>query len=183
MQHMVSDLLRYSRVGTRGGAFEATDCNEVLKEALENLKMVVDESHAEVSSGELPTVNADRSQLMELLQNLVGNAIKFRSDDPLRVRVAAERGDGEWLFSVRDNGIGMDPEQSERIFKLFYRVHGRRDYPGTGMGLAICRRIVERHGGKIWVQSAPGAGSTLYFTLPDMESRQAACVQPGDDGG
>lgn len=172
MQKMINDLLQYSRVGTRGNPPEPTDCNELLEKALQNLEVAIDESDAEVTCDELPTVQADESQLIQLFQNLVGNAIKFRSDDPPRVRIGARRKDGDWLFSVSDNGIGMEPEQADRIFKVFQRLHGRDKYPGTGIGLAVCKRIVERHGGDIWVDSEPGQGSTFYFTIPGEEAEE-----------
>ena len=166
MQQMINDLLQYSRVGTRGKPFRPTDCNEVIDKVLQNLEVAVDEAGAEISCGRLPTVEADESQLLQLFQNLVSNAIKFRSGAPPRVRIEAEKRENDWLFSVSDNGIGMEPGQADRIFKVFQRLHEREEYPGTGIGLAICKRIVERHGGQIWVESEPGEGSTFYFTIP-----------------
>jgi chemotaxis family two-component system sensor kinase Cph1 len=185
MQRLINDLLAYSRVGTRGKPFEPTDCNSVLGQARVNLSAAIEESSALVTNDELPTVMADEAQLVQLFQNLIGNAIKFRSEKPPYVHVSAQRiKDSEipnpksevrnpksesWVFSVRDNGIGIDPQYHERIFVIFQRLHKKEEYPGTGVGLAICKRIVERHGGKIWVESGPGEGSTFYFTIPMRE--------------
>ncbi|MDQ3942998.1 MAG: ATP-binding protein [Actinomycetota bacterium] len=172
MQILINDLLAYSRVGTRGEALAPTDTGSVFDVACANLMRAIEDSGAEVTSGELPSVLGDQSQLVQLFQNLLSNAIKFRrSEGPVKVHVGAERWDGEWLFSVRDNGIGMEPQYLERIFIIFQRLHGKGEYSGTGIGLAICKKIVERHGGKIWVESEPGKGSTFYFTLRITEDR------------
>jgi PAS domain S-box-containing protein len=172
MQILINDLLAYSRVGTRGEALAPTDTRSVFDVACANLMRAIEDSGAEVTSGELPSVLGDQSQLVQLFQNLLSNAIKFRrSEGPVKVHVGAERRDGEWLFSVRDNGIGMEPQYLERIFIIFQRLHVKREYSGTGIGLAICKKIVERHGGKIWVESEPGKGSTFYFTLRITEDR------------
>ena len=166
MQGLIDDLLTYSRVGTRGKQFNATDYNVVLARTLLNLKMTIDESGAQVTQDQLPTVFGDEFQLGQLLQNLVGNAIKYHGQRPAQIHVGCQR-DGEmWRFSVKDNGIGIDPEYAERIFVIFQRLHSREEYPGSGIGLAICKKIVKRHGGSIWVVSEPGIGSTFYFTLP-----------------
>jgi light-regulated signal transduction histidine kinase (bacteriophytochrome) len=135
--------------------------------------VAIEETGAEVIIGDLPTVEGDRSQLIQLFQNLVGNAIKFHGDAPPRVEVAAERVEDEksWRFSVKDNGIGIDPEHHDRIFVIFQRLHTREHYQGTGIGLAVCRKIVERHGGKIRVESQDGRGSTFTFTIPDKEAQ------------
>ena len=166
MQRLIQDLLMYSRVGTRGKSFEQTDCNEVLGAAIANLQVAIEESGAVVGHDELPTVMADGSQLAQLFQNLVGNALKFRSETPPRVHVSAVRKGTGWVFSVRDNGIGIDSQFGERIFVIFQRLHARGEYPGTGIGLALCKKIVERHGGRIWVESEIGKGSTFFFTIP-----------------
>jgi signal transduction histidine kinase len=167
MQRMVNDLLAYSRVMTRAKALEPTECERAWSEALANLRKSLEESGAEVTHDPLPTVRADPAQLIQLFQNLISNAIKYRRDEQLRVHVSAAREDGRWLFSVRDNGIGIETEYTERIFVIFQRLHGKGEYSGTGIGLAVCKKIVDRHGGRIWVESECGKGSTFYFTIPD----------------
>ncbi|HEV2749159.1 MAG TPA: PAS domain S-box protein [Gemmatimonadales bacterium] len=166
MQRLIEDLLAFSRVGTRGAAFAPTDVNAVVDRALGHLKLSIDEARATVAHDGLPAVSADASQLEHVFLNLVSNALKFRGTAPPDIRISAVRHDRQWLFSVRDNGIGIDPQYFERIFVIFQRLHGKNEYPGTGIGLAICKKIVERHGGRIWVESAPGQGSTFWFTLP-----------------
>jgi light-regulated signal transduction histidine kinase (bacteriophytochrome) len=166
MQALINDLLAYSRVGTLGKEFEPADCTAVLDRTLANLKAAIEKSSAVVTHDLLPTVMADNLQLVQLFQNLIGNAIKFHGEEPPRVHVSAEQKGNEWVFSIRDNGIGIDPRYAERIFVIFQRLHTREEYPGTGIGLAICKKIVERHGGRIWVESQPGIGSTFYFTIP-----------------
>jgi PAS domain S-box-containing protein len=169
MQALINDLLAYSRVGTKGGNFEPTSSEAALERALANLRLAIQESGAAVTHDALPTIVADPVQLTQLFQNLVGNAIKFRGAEPPRVHVSAERRGTEWVFAVRDNGIGIEPAYRERIFIIFQRLHGRVEYPGTGIGLAICKKIAERHGGRIWVESAPGRGSAFHFTVPTRE--------------
>ena len=166
MQSMIQALLDYARVGTRGGEFKLTACDAALEEATANLKELIEESGATVTRDPLPTVHGDRAQLVQLFQNLIGNAMKFRGDQPVRVHVGAHREEGGWKFFVRDNGIGIASRHSEQIFKIFQRLHERGKYPGTGIGLSICKRIVERHRGRIWVESQPGKGATFSFTLP-----------------
>ena len=166
MQTLINDLLTYSRVGRREAALGPTDCGSVLERALADLTLAVDESGAVISHDPLPTVLGDETQLGQLFHNLLANAIKFRGTQPPRVHVSAERNGTEWRFAVRDNGIGIAPEHAERIFVIFQRLHTRQEYPGTGIGLAICKKIVERHAGTIWVESEPGRGATFRFSLP-----------------
>ena len=166
MQGLINDLLAYSRVGTQGKEFAPTDSGPVLDRVLANLRIATQESGAVVTRDPMPTVVADVSQLGQLLQNLVGNAIKYRNEAAPTVHVGAERENGEWRFSVKDNGIGIDPQYSERIFAIFQRLPTRAEYAGTGIGLAICQRIAERHGGRIWVESRSDQGATFYFTIP-----------------
>jgi light-regulated signal transduction histidine kinase (bacteriophytochrome) len=165
MQVLINDLLKYSRVGTRGKAFEPTDCNKVFHETVSNLRQAIEESGAEVTSDPLPTVEGDPVQLGQLFQNLIANAIKFRDEAVPKVHVSAHEENGETVVSVKDNGIGIDPRHAERIFQIFQRLHERGKYPGTGIGLAVCKKIVTRHGGRIWVESEPGRGSNFRFTL------------------
>ncbi|MDY7039913.1 MAG: PAS domain S-box protein, partial [Chloroflexota bacterium] len=171
MKTLINDLLAYSRVGTRGKPFEPVDCGIVLQQVLANLQLAIGESGTVVTHDVLPTVMADDVQLAQVFQNLIGNAIRFHSELPPEIHVGVERNDGEWMFSVRDNGIGIDPQYFDRVFVIFQRLHNREEYPGTGVGLAICRKIVERHSGRIWVESEPGKGSTFYFTLPAQEEQ------------
>jgi light-regulated signal transduction histidine kinase (bacteriophytochrome) len=166
MQGLINDLLAYSRVGTRAKGLESTDCLAVLDQALANLKAAVEQNGAVVTHDPLPTVMADKLQLVQVFQNLISNAIKFRVEAPPRIHVSAENQGNEWVFSVRDNGIGIEPQYAERIFVIFQRLHTKEEYPGTGIGLAICKKIVERRGGRIWVESQPGAGTSFYFTIP-----------------
>jgi light-regulated signal transduction histidine kinase (bacteriophytochrome) len=166
MQRLISDLLAYSRVGTRGQPFEPVDGEAVFDQVMAGLQLAIEEQGASVTHDPLPTVVADGSQLAQLIHNLVSNAIKCHGEEPPRVHVSAALEGKEWVFSVRDNGIGIDPHYFDRIFVIFQRLHGRQEYPGTGMGLAICKRIAQRHGGRIWVESQPGQGSTFYFTIP-----------------
>jgi PAS domain S-box-containing protein len=207
MQVLINDLLNYSRLGTRGKPFAPTDCDEVLTRALENLKITIEDAKATVTSSQLPEILGDGTQLTQLFQNLVSNAVKFRGDKPPEVHVSAElksipagraspagvscgRSLGEqapsegpnpqsaienpqskeWVISVQDNGIGIEPQYFERIFVIFQRLHTREQYPGTGIGLAVCKKIVERHGGRIWVESSPGTGTHFYFTIPQLQS-------------
>ncbi|MBI5099452.1 MAG: PAS domain S-box protein [Nitrospirae bacterium] len=166
MQTLLHDLLTYSRVGTHGEPFGFTDLNSVLDKATINLKKVIDKNHADIKYENLPAVYADEVQMVQVFQNLITNAIKFRSGETPHIRISAERKENEWIIQVRDNGIGIDPKHFDRIFIIFKRLHTKEKYPGTGIGLAICKKIVERHGGRIWVESEPGKGSTFYFTIP-----------------
>jgi signal transduction histidine kinase len=169
MQALIQDLLAYSRVDLRGRSLQPTDAEQVFQAAVFNLKVALEESGAAITHEPLPRVLSDSVQLTQVFQNLLGNAIKFRGAEPPRIHVRAEQRDNEWVFSVRDNGIGIDPKDFERLFIIFQRLHTRQEYEGTGMGLAICKKILERHGGRIWVESAPGKGTTFWFTLPVMK--------------
>ncbi|HEY9725254.1 MAG TPA: ATP-binding protein [Chroococcales cyanobacterium] len=166
MQTLIDDVLAYSRVDVQAIAFQLTEVEKSLDYALGNLRTRISESGAVITQEPLPTVMADNTQLMQLFQNLIGNAIKFRSNQPPEIHVGAQRVEDAWLFSVRDNGIGIDPQFADRIFVIFQRLHTRDEYPGTGMGLAICKKIVECHRGQIWVESEVGQGATFYFTIP-----------------
>jgi PAS domain S-box-containing protein len=170
MEKLIHDLLAYARVNTRGRTFVPADAAAVFDHATANLTAAIQESGAIVTRGPLPRVLADESQLGQLAQNLLANAIKFRGREPPRVHVAAERQGGCWRFAVRDNGIGIAANDLERVFGVFERLHPPSEYPGTGIGLAICKRIVERHGGRIWAESEPGRGSVFYFTFPERLS-------------
>jgi PAS domain S-box-containing protein len=171
MQELIKDLLEYSQVGTRGKEFKPADCSLILNKAISNLKVSIEESGAVVTHDGLPTVIADAIQLSSLFQNLIGNAIKFRGSEAPRIHISAQRKGDEWLFSVGDNGIGIDPEFADKIFDVFQRLHSTEEYPGTGIGLAICKKIVEHHEGRIWVESEPGEGATFYFTIPKDRQR------------
>jgi signal transduction histidine kinase/CHASE3 domain sensor protein len=166
MQALINDLLALSRVNSRGAQFTPIDCESILSRVLHDLDATIRQSNALVECETLPTVVADERQLAQLFQNLLGNALKFRTDETPHIRLRAEQQQGMWLFTIEDNGIGIDPQHAEKIFILFQRLHSRQKYDGTGIGLAICKKIVERHGGRIWVESEPGKGSTFKFTLP-----------------
>jgi PAS domain S-box-containing protein len=169
MQRLIEDLLAYSRVGTEGREFEIVESTTLFDEARDNLRATIDAEGGEVTRDELPRVRGDRVQLTQVLQNLISNALKFHDERPPRVHVSAERDDDHWVFSVRDQGIGFDPAFADHVFTIFQRLHPPETYPGTGIGLAICRKIVERHGGRIWAESVPGEGSVFRFTLPTAD--------------
>ncbi len=166
MQTMIRDLLAFSRVGSHGTDLKLTDCNTVVDAALKNLHVAIHESAAQIVHRHLPSILADGSQLSQVFQNLIGNAIKFRGSEPLVIRITADLAAREWLFSIADNGIGIAAEQADIIFVIFKRLHTCAEYPGSGIGLSICKKIVEQHGGRIWVESEPGRGSTFKFTIP-----------------
>ncbi len=182
MQALINDLLRYSRVGRQAQNFAPVRCAAVFDIVVRRLEGAIANSGANVTCGDLPTVMADETQLVQLFQNLISNAIKYHSEEPPVVHVAAERQEGQWLFWVRDNGIGIEPKYAERIFVIFQRLHTQDEYSGTGIGLAIAAKIVERHGGRIWVESQPGQGATFYFTIPDpgVSPCSLACVRGAD---
>ena len=170
MREMIEALLAYSRVETRGDPFEPVDLDTVLADVLADLQLPIDETNAEIISDDLPMVAGDASQLRQVFQNLLENALEYSGEEPPQVHVAAERKGDEWLLAVEDNGIGIDPADADRVFEVFQRLHSRDEHEGTGIGLALCERIVERHGGDIWVESEPGKGATFSFTLPATES-------------
>jgi PAS domain S-box-containing protein len=166
MKQLIEDLLAYSRVGIKGQDFKPVSSEAALNRALFNLRTAIGEAGAVVTHDTMPTVHADEVQLGQLFQNLIGNALKFRSASVPRIHVGVTEGPRDWSFEVRDNGIGIEPQYYERIFMVFQRLHNKGEYPGTGIGLAICKKVVERHGGRIWVESRPGEGSSFHFTLP-----------------
>ncbi|HEX2960911.1 MAG TPA: ATP-binding protein, partial [Ignavibacteriales bacterium] len=166
MQTLIRDLLKYARVTSRLKPFELLDCNEILYDVLSDLQLVIGESRAEITSDTLPVIMGDITQIRQLLQNLISNAIKFRGANRPEIHISAVCGQKDWAFSIRDNGIGIDPQFHERIFLLFQRLHEREKYPGTGIGLALCKKIIELHGGRIWLESEPGRGTTFYFSIP-----------------
>lgn len=167
MQQLIESLLNYSKVDMNGQEEAVVDCETALKQAIGNLGPVIEKNGAAITHDPLPKVVASESQITQLFQNLIDNAVKFRRDEAPRVHISAAKDKGEWVFGVKDNGIGIDPQYFERIFIIFQRLHSPADYPGIGMGLAVCKRIVERQGGRIWVASQPGIGSTFYFTLKE----------------
>jgi light-regulated signal transduction histidine kinase (bacteriophytochrome) len=184
MQQLIQDLLAYSRITTRGAPPEPVDVRGALDDAIRNLETAVAESGATVTADDLPTVLGDRAQLVQLLQNLIGNSIKFhRPEASPHVHVSARPDpddDSRWAFLVADDGIGIDPKYADRVFVIFQRLHGREEYAGTGIGLALCKRIVERHGGAIWLQPDRTDGTTVSFTLPRVES--GSTEEGGTDG-
>jgi signal transduction histidine kinase len=180
MQALIGDLLAYSRVSRTGLKVEPLDCADVVARALHNLKMAITESGARVTCDPFPPIVGSKSQLAQLFQNLIGNAIKFRGERPPAIHVGAVRRNGAVELSVRDNGIGFEPKYAPKVFVIFSRLHARGKYPGTGIGLAVCKKIVEHHGGRIWVESAPGVGTTFFFTIPDAVTDAAADTAVAD---
>jgi signal transduction histidine kinase len=166
MQRMINDLLLFSRVDTKAKSFEKTEGRVIIEQVLANLQATIEEKDAEITSDTLPVIYVDSSQIAQVFQNLISNAIKFHGDASPKVHISAEEKEGEWYFSIKDNGIGIEEEYMNKIFVMFRRLHGRGEYPGSGIGLTICKRIIERHGGRIWVESNPDNGSTFYFTIP-----------------
>lgn len=166
MKRLIQDLLAFSRVGTRGDPFTAVDANAILQQALNNLQTAIQEADVTITADNLPEITGDAGQLVQLFQNLISNAIKFRQETDPKVHIGVTQAEDMWRFSVADNGIGVDPQFAERIFVIFKRLHSRLEYSGTGIGLALCKKIVERHGGRIWVESQPDAGATFFFEVP-----------------
>lgn len=171
MDDLVRGLLRFSRVDTEGKPFDSTDSGAAVDRALAHLRSELEETLGQVTRAVLPVIPADADQLTDVFQNLIGNALKYRGNRPPRVHIAAVRKPREWLFSVRDNGIGIDPKYYEHVFVMFQRLHLPEEYPGAGIGLTLCKRIVERHGGRIWVEAPHDGGSQFCFTIPTRESR------------
>ena len=171
LQLMIEGIRELSRVDTTGSHFAPVDFEMVLAEACANLEESISGASAVITNDLLPTLTVDEAQMVQLFQNLLANAIKFRGSRPPEIRVGAEERPDDWLFSVNDNGIGIEPEATDRVFEVFQRLHTDDEYPGTGIGLALCRSIVERHGGTIWVSSTPGEGSTFFFSIPKRAGR------------
>ena len=179
MREMINGLLSYSRVQSRGSPLEPTDAEDAVDVVLQGLEVQIEENDADIEVGPLPRVQADRNQLEQLFQNIVSNAIKYRRDGPPEIEIGAESDAGWATFHVADNGIGMDPEHTDRVFDVFERLHTQEEYTGTGIGLALCKKIVERHDGDIWAESEPGEGTTFYFTLRLADDERG---MHGDDG-
>jgi two-component system, chemotaxis family, sensor kinase Cph1 len=171
MRQLIDELLEYSRLDTSVKEFAPVNMNDVMETTIKMLNHSIQESKADIFVGPLPTIVADGSQMMQLMQNLVANAIKFHGTERPMVHVTAKQGPSDWTFSIKDNGIGLDVEYSDRIFQMFQRLHNREEYPGDGVGLAIAKKIIERHGGRIWVESEVGKGANFLFTVPLDHSR------------
>lgn len=169
MKALINDLLAYSRVGTKGKEFAKTNISDILKKVLQNLQIALEENKVEISIGPMPVIMADDTQMIQLFQNLIGNAIKFKNKNPPKISIDCKEKNGNYIFSVSDNGIGIEKEYYDRIFMIFQRLHTRDKYPGTGIGLAVCKKIVERHGGSIWLESEVGKGTIFYFSIPKRE--------------
>lgn len=174
MEELINDLLTYSKVSTKAKESSATDLNKVLAGVLDSLRMSISETNAVITSDQLPTIQVDQWQIKQLFQNLIANALKFHGETTPKIHIGAVRDSSNWIFSIRDNGIGIDPKYFDRIFVVFKRLHDRDEYPGTGIGLASCKKIVERHAGKIWLESTVGQGTTFYFTLGEASKDDSA---------
>ncbi len=170
MQKLIDDLLEFSRVTTHAQEFKPTDLEFIFAQVQSNLEVSIKENNALISHDPLPTIMADKTQITQVFQNLISNALKFRSESQPEIKISVEKRKNDWLFGVMDNGIGIDPKHSDRIFDVFKRLHKKKDYPGTGIGLSICKKIIERHGGQIWVESELGKGSIFYFTLTNLDN-------------
>jgi light-regulated signal transduction histidine kinase (bacteriophytochrome) len=171
MYRLITDFLIYSRVGTERAQQSEVDCNNVLKQSLDNLRAAISDSKATVKNYKLPVIWGNELQIIQVFQNLIANAIKYKGEDPPVIEISAEKKGNMWQFAVKDNGIGIEQWFSERIFIVFQKLHDPQKYPGSGIGLALCKRVVEKHGGKIWFESEVGKGSTFYFTLPVYEKK------------
>ncbi|MGE5681114.1 MAG: sensor histidine kinase [Bacillota bacterium] len=168
MSNLIKDLLEYSRVTTQAKEFTDVDLNMILDDVKRDLLVLTKEKGAQINSTKLPVIKADPVQMHQLFQNIIGNAVKFQGEKSPVINIRAKEIENGWLFSVKDNGIGIDPQYFDRIFQVFQRLHEQGKYPGTGIGLAVCKKIIERHGGRIWVESETGKGTTFYFTLPEQ---------------
>jgi PAS domain S-box-containing protein len=177
LQHLISDLLAYSRVETQAKPFAPVNCEDILDLTIATLRADIDEANAQICREKLPTIYADSTQLEQLFLNLLGNALKFRGSEPPQIHVSAKPDNGNWVFCIKDNGIGLDMKFAERIFQMFQRLHSMSEYPGTGIGLAICKKIVEKHKGYIWVESEPGHGTAFFFSL---SAAAAVSTEPED---
>jgi light-regulated signal transduction histidine kinase (bacteriophytochrome) len=166
MRHLIDALLSYSKVRTQAAQMRTIECDVVLAEALDNLKVAIAESRATVTSDRLPSLHVDPVQFSQVFQNLVGNAIKYQAGDVPRIHISSRREGSQWIFSVQDNGIGIESGHADKVFQMFRRLHPQHRYSGAGVGLAICKHIVEGHGGRIWVESSAGRGSVFYFSIP-----------------
>jgi len=180
MQLLIQDLLTYSPLGRLQKELSPIDCETLLQQVVHTLQPMIEAQGALVTHDPLPTVTADHGQFVQLFQNLIGNAIKFHGEQPPHIHVGVARRDHAWVFSVRDNGIGIEPQHADRIFRMFQRLQSRGAFPGTGIGLAICQKIVRHHGGRIWVESQPGQGATFHFTIP--EATHGASQVPSTSG-
>ncbi len=169
MRELINDVLAYSRVDTQGKKFAPVDMGEVVVKVLAILRVTIEDTKAEITIDPLPTIKADESQMMQVMQNIIANALKFHGPDRPVIHISSSQGDNEWTFIVKDNGIGLDMVDAEKIFQMFQRLHSREEYPGTGIGLALTKKIVERHDGRIWVESWKGKGATFFFTIPTEE--------------
>jgi light-regulated signal transduction histidine kinase (bacteriophytochrome) len=172
MNTLIKDLLSYSRITTQAKPTKTSNLNDILKDALFNLQESIKSSNAVITYDEMPTLEVDKTQFIQLFQNLLSNSIKFRSQDPPRIHVGVKNINDKWIFSVKDNGIGIEPKYFDKLFNIFYRLHTKEEYPGTGIGLPICKKIVQRYGGKIWVESEFGKGSTFFFTIFPKKTKQ-----------
>jgi light-regulated signal transduction histidine kinase (bacteriophytochrome) len=168
MKQLIDDLLAYSRITTHAKEFEPVNLEKVLDTVLTNLSVSIEDNQVKIQHNTLPTLLADPTQIGQIFQNLIANAIKFHGEKDPNIEINAHRDGDEWIFAFKDNGIGIDPEHQEQIFDVFRRLHTREDYPGTGIGLSICQKIIKRHGGRLWVESEIDKGSIFYFTIPDI---------------
>lgn len=172
MNILIKDLLAYSRITTHAQAPRLHNLEDILKDALYNLQEAIKESDAEITYDEMPTLKVDRTQFLQLFQNFISNAIKFRRNIPPKIHIGVREGNVAWLFSIKDNGIGIESKYFDRLYNIFYRLHTKEEYPGTGIGLPICKKIIQRYGGKIWVESEVGKGTTFYFTIPKKKKKK-----------